>query len=161
MTVTEEPGPPCCCLLRECSLLVVLTSLSRPFPPGASGRSSGYTAASSLLSIWETQAQTFQPLWPRKTRSRGLDGCWVSQCLVSINITVFETKEARNHLVADEPILKVNCFPWLWRKIWLEKKKKKALSGSRKEWLPVKEREWHILFNPIFSSALHGTFLKR
>lgn len=62
---------------------------------------------------------------PGRQARRGLDGCWVSQCLVSINITVFETKEARNHLVSDEPILKVNCFPWLWREIWLKKKKKK------------------------------------
>ena len=29
---------------------------------------------------------------PGRQARRGLDGCWVSQCLVSINITVFETE---------------------------------------------------------------------
>ena len=89
---------------------------------------------------------------PGRQARRGLDGCWVSQCLVSINITVFETEQARNHLVTDEPILKANCFPWLWREIWLKKEKKK----KKNHLVPEKngtlwEKENDTLFSILFS----------
>ena len=88
---------------------------------------------------------------PGRQARRGLDGCWVSQCLVSINITVFETKEARNHLVSDEPILKVNCFPWLWREIWLKKKKKQnSIVWFQKRMAPCERKRMTHSFQSYF-----------
>lgn len=122
--LSQKTQVPLVAACLECSLLMLLTSLSRRFPPGASERSMVTRLHPHCWASGKHRPKLSSLSGPGRQARRGLDGCWVSQCLVSINVTVFETEQARNHLVTDEPMLKANCFPRLWREIWLKKKKK-------------------------------------